>query len=196
MILSGQLPPGTRLVQAELAESLQLSVTPIREALRELDSQGLVDLGAFRGGVVHTPTLAELEEIFEIRAALMPLSVRKGLAQVTAEQLDQAASILDEMEQVSDRAIWINLNRDFHQILYGLEQTSHLQDVLQRLSDIATIYINLSFQQEPAQRQSAEAEHRSLLSAYRCQDVDRATTLMLSHINSTLEAARLILDVS
>lgn len=75
-IVSGRLPPGTRLVQAELAATLNISVTPIREALRELGAIGLVDLDPFRGAVVHTPTLAELEDIFEIRAALLPLNIR------------------------------------------------------------------------------------------------------------------------
>ncbi|TVQ18396.1 MAG: GntR family transcriptional regulator [Leptolyngbya sp. DLM2.Bin15] len=193
-ILAGHLPPGTRLVQADLADSLQMSVTPIREALRQLSSEGLIDLDAFRGAVVHTPTLAELEEIFEIRAALMPLSVRKSIGYITSAQLQTAEALLDQMEAEPDQAEWIVLNREFHRLLYGPMTTSHLHNVLQRLSDIATLYINLSFTQHPDQRASADAEHRAILAAYLTQDVDQATHLVLTHINSTLESARMVLD--
>ncbi|PSN19964.1 hypothetical protein C7271_04580 [filamentous cyanobacterium CCP5] len=192
-ILSGELPPGTRLVQAELADILQVSVTPIREALWELNSQGLVDLDAFRGAVVHTPTLAELEELFEVRMALLPVSVRRGVQHHTPQQLDQAEVILAQMETEADQTRWIQLNREFHTQLYGTQPNQHLQQVMERLSDIATIYINLSFAQNQAQRASSEQEHRQLLAAYREQDVDQAIALALAHLHSTLEAARSVL---
>jgi DNA-binding GntR family transcriptional regulator len=193
-ILSGELPPGTRLVQAELAELLQISVTPIREALWELNSQGLIDLDAFRGAVVHTPTLAELEDIFEVRAALLPISVKRGVEHVTPQQIETAANLLDQMEAESDQTQWIALNRDFHHQLYGTRPNQHLQTVLERLSDIATMYINLSFAQDPSQKHASEREHRDILEAYRQQDVEWAIALVLAHVNSTLEAARSVLQ--
>jgi len=193
-ILSGELPPGTRLVQAELAATLQVSVTPIREALWELNSQGLVDFGAFRGAVVHVPTLAELEDIFEVRAALLPTSVRRGVNQVTPQQLDQAAAILDQMEAEVDPTHWIALNRDFHSCLYGTKPNQHLQSVLERLEDIATIYINLSFAHNVAKRHDSAQEHRDILAAYRVGDTEQATALSLRHIYTTLAAARQVLE--
>lgn len=201
-ILSGELAPGTRLVQAELATSLQISVTPIREALWELNSQGLIDLDAFRGAVVHTPTLVELEDIFEVRAALLPISVRRGIRHITPQQLDTAATILDQMEAEPDQTQWIELNRDFHKQLYGDRPNQHLQAVLERMADIASIYINLSFAQatgtenEPklAQRDASEQEHRAILDAYRQQNEALATDLTLAHIASTLDAARHVLN--
>lgn len=193
-ILSGELPPGTRLVQAELATALQVSVTPIREALWELNSQGLVDFGAFRGAVVHVPTLTELEDIFEVRMALLPACVRRGVTQATQQQLDQAAVILDQMAAEADQTRWIALNRDFHLCLYGSKPNQHLQDVLERLGDIATIYINLSFAHNVAERSASEQEHRDILSAYRTGDVEQAIALSLSHIHTTLAAARQVLE--
>ncbi len=193
-ILSGELPPGTRLVQAELAEALKVSVTPIREALWELNSQGLIDLDAFRGAVVHVPTLAELEDIFEVRTALLPASIRRGLGYITPQQVERAAAVLDQMEAERDQTRRIALNRDFHTQLYGARPNQHLQSVLERLSDIATIYINLSFSQSMAQRNSSEREHREILATFQAQDVDHAIALSLDHINSTLEAARSVLS--
>jgi DNA-binding GntR family transcriptional regulator len=192
-ILSGELPPGTRLVQAELATALQVSVTPIREALWELNSQGLVDFGAFRGAVVHVPTMTELEDIFEVRTALLPACVRRGVAQTTPKQLDQAAAILDQMAVEADQTRWIALNRDFHRCLYGTKPNQHLQDVLERLGDIATIYINLSFAHNVAERNASEQEHRDILAAYGSGDADQAIAFSLSHIQTTLAAARQVL---
>ncbi|PPS39939.1 GntR family transcriptional regulator [Chroococcidiopsis sp. TS-821] len=193
-ILSGELPAGTRLVQAELSQALNVSVTPIREALRELSTQGLVDLDAFRGAVVHTPTLAELEEIFEIRAALLPLSIQRGVYAITERELQQAELLLMQMEVESDRPRWVELNRQFHDLLYQADRSLHLKTLLQRLSDIAAIYINLSFAERPLQKESADKEHRELLAAYRSKDAVRATNISLNHINSTLEAARKVLQ--
>jgi DNA-binding GntR family transcriptional regulator len=193
-ILSDDLPPGTRLVQSELAAALQVSVTPIREALWELNSQGLIDLDAFRGAVVHVPTLAELEDIFEVRTALLPSSIRRGVAHITPAQIKQATSVLDQMEAEQDQSRWIALNRDFHEQLYGTRPNQHLQGVLERLSDIATIYINLSFSESMAQRDSSEREHREILAAFQQQDVEGAIALSLDHINSTLDAARNVLN--
>lgn len=193
-ILSGELSPGTRLVQADLATTLEISVTPIREALWELNSQGLVDFGAFRGAVVHVPTLSELEDIFEVRTALLPACVQRGVKQTTPQQLDQAAAIIDQMAVEADQTQWMALNREFHRCLYGTKPNQHLQSVLERLGDIATIYINLTFAHNLAERSASEQEHRAILSAYRAGDTEQATALSLSHIHSTLAAARQVLE--
>jgi DNA-binding GntR family transcriptional regulator len=189
-ILSGQLSAGTRLVQAELAQVLNVSVTPIREALRELSTQGLVDMDAFRGAVVHTPTLTELEDIYEMRAVLIPLSIKRGIVRITDQELDQAEMLLSQMEVETEQPKWVELNSRFHNLLDDAIHGSKLRDVLQRLSDLSAIYVNLSFAKAPLQKEASEQEHRNILEAYRQRNVDRATTLVLEHINGTLEAAK------
>jgi DNA-binding GntR family transcriptional regulator len=189
-ILLGQLPGGTRLVQAELAELLNVSVTPIREALRELSTQGLIELDAFRGAIVRIPTLAELEEIYEMRSVLIPLSVKKGIAQITPIQLEDAAALLKKMEQTSNHESWVDLNRQFHNILDDATQTLQLKEVLRRLSDLSAIYVNLSFTEQPLRKEESEQEHRDILQAYQRKDIKAATKLTLKHLNGTLDAAR------
>jgi DNA-binding GntR family transcriptional regulator len=189
-ILLGQLPGGTRLVQSELAELLRVSVTPIREALRELSTQGLIELDAFRGAIVRVPTLAELEEVYEMRSVLIPLSVKKGIAKITPLQLDEATDLLRTMEQTSNPDQWIDLNRQFHNILDDATQTFQLKEVLRRLSDLSTIYINLSFTEEPLRKEESEQEHREILQAYQRKDIKAATKMTLNHLNGTLAAAR------
>src|SRR5215211_2717340 len=77
-ILGGVLEPGTPLILSELSERLGVSRTPIREAMRELAAEDLVDFDSYRSAVVHTPTLEEAREIYELRLALDPIAVRKA----------------------------------------------------------------------------------------------------------------------
>lgn len=189
-ILVGQLPAGTRLVQSELAEALNVSVTPVREALRELSTQGLVDLDAFRGAIVHTPSRVELEEIYEMRSLLIPLSIQKAIARLTDLELKPAEGLMLQMEAETDQTQWVELNRQFHNLFDDLAQTHQLRQVLQRLSDLSAIYVNLSFAVVPLQKEESEKEHQAIYQAYLKRDEQLATTLTLQHLNMTLEAAR------
>lgn len=189
-ILLGHLPGGTRLVQSELAEAFNVSVTPIREALRELSTQGLIELDAFKGAVVRMPTLAELEEVYELRSVLIPLSVKKSIDRITPEQIQQAEPILDQMEATTDHERWVDLNRNFHNLLDDAAQTTLLKQTLQQLSDLSATYINLSFGEMPFRKKASEQEHRDILQAYADKNVELATQLILTHFNGTIDAAR------
>lgn len=192
-ILLGQLPGGTRLVQSELAEAFNVSVTPIREALRELSSQGLIELDAFKGATVRMPTLSELEEIYELRSVLIPLSVKQSMARITTENLHQAEAILTQMEATTDHQEWVDLNRRFHTLLDNTAQGSLLKQFLQQLSDLSAMYINLSLREQPLRKADSQQEHRDILQAYLHKDGEKATVLILQHLSSTLETDRMAL---
>ncbi|MEM8502316.1 MAG: GntR family transcriptional regulator [Cyanobacteria bacterium P01_D01_bin.1] len=189
-ILLGKLPGGTRLVQSELAAAFNVSVTPIREALRELSAQGLIELDAFKGAVVRMPTLAELEEVYELRSVLIPLSVRKSINCISLEQFQKAEAVLDQMEATTDEELWVDLNRSFHNILDDVAQTPLLKQTLKQLSDLSATYINLSFGEQPSRKGASEKEHRDILQAYADKDEKLAIQLVLLHLNGTLNVAR------
>ncbi len=189
-ILSGALPGGSRLTQAELAKAFQVSITPVREALRELSSQGLIELDAFRCAVVHTPTLQELEEIYEFRQVLIPYTVEKGIQRISEAELGRAEQLLTQMEQERDQSQWVELNRQFHGLLDLAVVNAHLQSTLRRLSDFSAMYVNLSFARQPLQKEDSEREHRQILAAYQNRDIPLATQLTLTHVVATLEAAK------
>lgn len=97
------------------------------------------------------------------------------------------------MEIESDPAKWIDLNQQFHELLYKAHTNAGLYRILQQLADLADLYINLSFSKKPQQRQSSKQEHRQILkilSAYRRRNAEQAAAITVAHINSTLEAAR------
>jgi DNA-binding GntR family transcriptional regulator len=189
-MLSGLLPPGTRLVQAELARSLEVSVTPVREALRDLVAEGLVDFDAFRGATVHAPSLAELEEIYEIRTLLTPPAVRESIARITDAEIDEAEALVAQMEATTDHAAWVDLNRQFHHLLTAAARRSHLQDVINRMSDLSSLYVAVSLGNSAGPRRRGDRDHAALTRAYRRRDVDRAVAISIKHIDQTLNDAR------
>lgn len=189
-MFTGVLPGGTRLVQADLARTLNVSVTPVREALRDLISEGLVDFDAYRGATVHTPTSDELEEIYEIRRLLTPSAVRDAVGRITDAEIDIAEGLAAQMEQTTDAAEWVDLNRQFHQVLTAQSRRGHLQDVINRMSDLSTFYIGVSIGAANGPRRRGNHDHGALLRAYRRRDVDRAVKVSLKHLEDTLKDAR------
>jgi DNA-binding GntR family transcriptional regulator len=186
-IVSGELPAGTRLVQSELARRMQLSTTPIREALRDLTTEGLVDFDPYRGAFVHAPSADELVSVYEMRRLLMPLSVRRGVARITDEELAVARQLLGQLRATSTRSEWVELNRRFHRTLDAASGSRQLISVVGRLADLAALYVNLSVHDESSRRLANE-EHARLLEAYEQRDADLAESEMLMHLKATVRA--------
>jgi len=189
-ILAGDLPGGTRLVQADLAQSLAVSVTPVREALRDLIAEGLVEFDAFRGATVHQTSLAELEEIYELRNLLVPISVRAGVKEITPEELDEAAAIARAMKTTPDAVEWIELNRQFHDVLDAASRRPRLQEILTRLANLSALYVGVSISGVKGRRARADRDHVEMIAAYRDGDAERAVKMALAHLEDTVAVAR------
>ena len=116
-ILNGSLPGGSRLVQADIAAQLNVSTTPVREALRDLTSDGLVQFDPHRGAVVYQIDMGELKEIYEIRKALESLAIRLAASRITNEQLGEVTALQRNMVKEQDPAVWLTKNWKFHSLL-------------------------------------------------------------------------------
>ena len=174
LILTGQLVPGTRLMQAAVAEGMRTSTTPVREAMRQLIAEGLLDADAHRGAVVHAPTTEELEEIYSMRMLLEPLSIVRTVRLISAEELADGARLLERMEQERDVVLWVKLNREFHALLGRAAQSPILQAVLTNLRDRSAPYVAMWIRR--ADRiPVGNREHRALLDA--CRNRDEATAV-------------------
>lgn len=189
-ILSGEIPGGTRLVQADLANSLSVSVTPVREALRDLIAEGLVEFDAFRGATVHETTLSELEEIYQLRELLVPVSVRAGVENITRDELDAATTLAKGMKTTADPVEWIELNRQFHGVLDGAARRPRLQEMLGRLADLAALYVGVSISGVKGRRSRGDRDHVDMIEAYAAGNVDEAVRLTLAHYEDTAAVAR------
>jgi DNA-binding GntR family transcriptional regulator len=187
-ILGGTLAPGTPLVLAELAAQLGVSRTPIREAIRDLASEGLVDVDSYRSSVVHTPTAAEAEEVYELRLLLEPLAVRSAVERATDADLARARELQRAMARSDDAGRWVLLNRDFHAALLAPAASSKLLGILASLRDAATIHVALSLRADRSQRAASDRQHAALLDAYTRRDAELAVELTIAHLRATLDA--------
>lgn len=189
-IIIGKLAEGTRLVQANIAEQLAVSTTPVREALRDLAAEGLVDLDAHRGAIVHEISTDEFQEIYTLREHLEPLAARLAAERITDAELARAADLLGHMdeEEAADKntAVWTELNRQFHATLTDAARSPRLQGMLRSLRDSSTMYIAFIRRQPLDGLEAANKEHRRIFEAMTARDPDAAAEATLSHLQSTI----------
>jgi DNA-binding GntR family transcriptional regulator len=187
-ILDGTLPAGARLVQSELATALGVSTTPVREALRDLTTEGLVLFDPHRGALVRSLDIAEVREIYQLRMTLEPLMVTRVIDQLSDDQLARATDLCERMEREQDTPVWVNLNRDFHAVFSEVDERSRLAGILAGLRDSAAAYVAVSLDARPRQVAEANAEHKEFLDIYRRRDEQAAVRLTVQHLQSTLAA--------
>jgi DNA-binding GntR family transcriptional regulator len=180
-IATGQLRGNQPLPQDEIASQLRVSHIPVREALRQLESEGLVTYQANRGATVRALTTDEIREIYEIRATLETAAVRRATPALGADALARARAILDRAESASDDALWGQLDVEFHQLVYDLEQRPRLQELITGLLRRVDRYW-LSQGLMLKHRAAFDAEHRALLAAIEARDPDKAAALLEAHL--------------
>jgi DNA-binding GntR family transcriptional regulator len=186
-ILSGELGGGTRLIQSDVARKLAISTTPVREALRDLATEGLVVIDPHRGALVRSLDLTEVQDIYAMRCALEGLLVPRAMDKLGAEQFDEADALMAKMDETRDAAVFVKLNHDFHGIFHKAIAGSRLDDVLTSLSNASGVYVYKSLHDHPERMRDSNVGHRLLLDAYRKHDVDAAIALTRKHLQSTLD---------
>jgi DNA-binding GntR family transcriptional regulator len=193
MILNGDLPAGSRLAQYVLAEQLQMSITPLREAIRRLDSEGLIELDNHKDARVSTISPAEARQLFEVRLALDPAAVELAAERRTDEDiaLMQAtvARLLPVTRQWGEDAL--TAHSGFHRALY---LASHNDVLIKLLDDLYAktdryrrLGLALPAGEEP--RTIDLDEHHQILELVIAQDATAAAQLMRGHIQKSLTAA-------
>lgn len=140
-ILRGYLRPGQRLDQNEIAVMLKVSRSPIREALRTLAAEGLVEVIAHHGAIVAELSPDELEEILAIRSVLEGMAARLAVPKMDAERIKTLESILKELDQTNDLDRWIELNNLFHHTIYQPANRPRLLALIQNLRNTITPYM-------------------------------------------------------
>lgn len=186
-ILGGALEAGSRLVQSEVAEALGLSTTPVREALRDLASEGLVQFDDYRGAVVQQPNLADIRDIYKLRILLEPIAIRESVEALTAEELERAAELQTRMDGENDPGIWAELNNEFHSVFDG-SKSPRMNAILRNLRDSSVLVIGFSTRVRPNLIPASNRQHHLLLRACRKRDGDAAAHIVEQHVRETLEA--------
>jgi DNA-binding GntR family transcriptional regulator len=180
-ILRGQVPGGTRLLQAEIAEQLGVSVTPVREALRDLATEGLVRLDPHRGAVVTEVSGDQLVEIVRLRQLLEVDLFRQAAGIIDSAQLAVARSAEVRLRATADPAARSVLNREFHLAIYEAAGQGRQLDMVRSLLDASMLFVHIA-QQETSRRERADADHARILELVASGDVEKACTVLGDHI--------------
>jgi DNA-binding GntR family transcriptional regulator len=184
LILEGILEPGAMLSQEALARRLGLSITPLREALRRLESDGLIELRAHRTMAVPKLTRDDLREIYAIRERLDPFAAGEAARLATDEQL-AAIAIAAAALSVGDLHARLVAHRNFHRAIYTAAGNQALSDILDRLCDRSDRY-RLIVLRDRSSHASARQEHAAMAAAMQSRDAQEVSRLMHEHIQGTL----------
>jgi DNA-binding GntR family transcriptional regulator len=184
LIVSGELSAGASLRQRDLADSLGVSLTPVREALTRLQWQGLVRVDAHRGVRVAESDLGALVENVHIRAALEGLAAALAAGRVDGASLEALASVNSEIRALpaGDRRRYLELNQRFHSLVYASAGSPTLLALLRLLWQA----IPAQFKVTRPFSQSAD-QHDEILAAMKPGDGALASSLIRSHILSALD---------
>jgi DNA-binding GntR family transcriptional regulator len=187
-IIQGNLVPGQRLRHDELAEIYGVSTMPIREALRELEAEGLVTLTPHRTAEVTQLTADDLEDIYDIRIALEAMATRLAVPRLGPATLAHLDDCIDQIDhQNADVATLVWLNHDFHTSLYAAAGRPHLSELLMILRHRTQHYLH-TYITVCGGLPLAQEEHRAILAAARRGDAEEAGRVMRDHIASVAEA--------
>lgn len=189
-ILSGSLAEGTALRQDALAAELGVSRIPVREALAQLEAEGLVRLEPHRGAFVMALAPEEVAELFEMRAALEPALLRRAIPRQTPADLDEATVALDAFESAlaaGDADRWGELNWRFHEALYRPAGRTRTLRLVQELNNNVGRYVRLHLGLDGV-RPHADADHRELLALCRASEAEAAAWLLARHIEDAAAA--------
>ena len=190
-ILSGDFPGGMRLDPAEIGQTLGVSRMPVREALRQLDSEGLIIMRPNRATLVTRLTPLEVEELFEIRAVLEALAVRFAVTKLTDDALSELEVLRLKMDRVRhEPRLWIQRHADLHQFISGLGERTHIAKELRRIRTAVQPYL-LMYISVYHSTEMEGYDHEALLAAIASRDPDTAEKCARDHVR---QAAAGVID--
>ena len=185
--MGGDLAPGARLGEVELADRLGVSRTPVREALSRLAAEGLVEIAPNRGARVATWTVAELEGVFDLRSVLEPQLTAHAVPNATPADVEELDALARRMHEVGspgphqDLDALVPLNRAFHDRLVALAAHPTLATALAAAIHPPIVRRNFLTYDEASLRRSL-AHHVEIVAAIRAGDPEWARAVMTSHI--------------
>lgn len=188
-IFDGQFADGEELNQVELANYFNVSRVPIREALRQLQAEGLVRIVAHRRTVVAGLNLEEIIELIEMRAVLESFMVRRCAPHLDDATLGGLRRLCDEMDRITDYGPnWVLRNSEFHRTLYRTNSSKTMMDLIEQIHLKVERYARQAGTQ--ARLREAASEHHQILHYIEQKDYAGASAVMERHILNTGEAVR------
>lgn len=194
LVTTGQLAPGTRLVEDRLAERLGVSRNPVREALQTLASEGFVELLPRRGAVVAQITPAQAEDLFDVRTALEPLAARLAARRRDEEGLERLRGVLHRAREATDAQdldLLASYNTDFHSLVVQLSGNDYLRLLVAPMAR----RVQWVFRTSAATRAPHSwTEHEELLRAIADGDEEYADAVARAHVAAARASYRRVTE--
>ncbi|WP_429283579.1 GntR family transcriptional regulator [Paraburkholderia sp. GAS41] len=185
-IVEGTLAPGAPLRQDAIARHFSVSAIPVREALRQLESEGWARVAVNKGATVAPLSAQEAREIYEIRSALESLAIGLAIPQHTAATLREAEKLCHAAEAELDPSRYVARNEAFHMSLYAPAARPQLEEMIATLHRRGERYLRLKFG-HPLYKDESDREHAAILDAVRSGDIPAARSLVTEHLLGTGE---------
>lgn len=185
-ILDGRIPCGTALRQQDLADLFGVSRMPVREALRQLEAQALLNVVAHKGAVVAPLVSGDAVETYALRILLESEALRLSIPLLEKADVEQAARHIDDMETEQDYTEIGRLNRLFHMSLYRRAPNRRLLSLIEEGLNEEERFLRFNLEAMGLGKLSQD-DHRALLLAVEDRDIQRAVTLLENHLNRGVE---------
>jgi len=186
-IAQGIYPVGEPLIQETLAKRYGVSRIPVREALKTLAAEGVIDIHPGAGTYVSVPSSDEIVEIFEIRVQLEPHLLRLSIPRLGPRDFEAAEAALNDMQRLNGEDSPHALDQAFHEALFaGIERPVHKKLLNTLRAKVAGLYADDDFWS--GRRDASMAEHRAILDAIKSGKDKEASSLLIRHIMRSREA--------
>jgi DNA-binding GntR family transcriptional regulator len=185
------LEPGQALSETRISQILGISRTPVREALRQLAQEGLVQVIPGRAITVAAPTARSILDVVHLRALLEPELVRlatESASQSDLQMLDEAVQRMEKTCAGGDQTGWSRADTDFHELLGTLCPNELLGEIVVQMRNRAHYLANIDSQTNPARLAACTAEHRQIVEAMLDRDGESAAVAMRTHIEQLRES--------
>jgi DNA-binding GntR family transcriptional regulator len=198
-IIRGAIPEGAQLRQDGIAAQYHVSRIPVREALRQLDAEGLITIVPNRGAIVPELSPNDIGELFEIRALLEPEVLKVSIPRLTPAEFAKAEAVLkkyvDELRSEEHIADWGRLNWQFHSILYSGAKRPHFMSIIRNVNHNGERYTRLQLYLTHGVKRANEEHHR-ILALCRRREVAAACKLLRQHIQYAGQSLKQVLQES
>ena len=196
-IIRGEIPEGAQLRQDAIATQFQVSRIPVREALRQLDAEGLIAIVPNRGAVVPALSPNDIEELFSIRALLEPEVLKLSIPHLTKDDYSEADAVLrkyvNELRRDDHVSAWGRLNWQFHSILYSRANQPRFMAIIRNVNNNGERYTRLQLYLTHGMKRANE-EHHQILEFCRQRDIVQACKLLREHIQYAGESLKQALE--
>jgi len=179
-ILKGKMKPGERVSEPDLAERFGISRTPIREAFRQLESEGYLKVIPRKGAVVASLSERDVEEFYAIKIILEGFAARMAAEKLTDKEIERLESINERLQQIANEGNvknFFRVHNEFHEVFIKAAGNDKLQEMINQLV-MKFKRLRLASLSQPGRMETSVEDHRNMIQAFKKHDGDRADSLV------------------